>query len=769
MRHPVRDILGDGGPVASVMGGGRGGDYEARPQQLAMAEAVSAAMSAKARLMVEAGTGVGKSFAYLVPAIVRCLTTDERVVISTHTIALQEQLIKKDIPLLLETVGDGAPWGLVPSSLRAVIPVLVKGRGNYLSKRRLQLAYERRDRVLHDDAQRRSLSVIQNWEATTTDGSLATLPPLERPVVWDRVQSDSDNCRGRKCPTYAQCHYQRARRAMETANLLVCNHALFFSDLAMRMAGEDGEPGVGFLPTYAHVVLDEAHTVEDVANDHFGVTLSESRVEHLLGTLYRAETGRGSLPSMDLIIGAAKDPKAGGAALVDAIQSVAACQYASRAFFDELRALERSGVLRSGRITRRGLIEGDLVNPLKRLAGHLSLLKDLVPGEDNKLEMQSLAARASGLAQACGALVEQTLPGSVYWVESAQGDAGGAGRRAGWGTARGVRMKLCSAPIEVGPILKRALFERDVSVVLTSATLAASGQASGDAVGRAGPGVTSGRVKRAAPGDGERRIVPMEDVERNPDEPIARAATARKPDAFAHPRARLGCDDAGTLLLGSPFDFARQCRVIVDLSLPSPRDGQGTVDAASLYERALAARLEQHVAATDGGAFVLFTSTALMRRMADELTRPLRSRALPMLVQGRDGTPGQILARFREDERSVLLGVTSFWQGVDVKGRGLRNVIITKLPFDPPDRPLVEARGELIRERGGDPFRDDALPRAILRFKQGFGRLIRSRTDTGQVVILDPRVSTTGYGRKFLDALPRGVTVETVRGEAGGR
>lgn len=788
-------ILATTGPIAKRLGP----HFEPRPEQLRMADAVERAIREKSHLLVEAGTGIGKSFAYLVPALLRAMLHNEVVVVSTHTISLQEQLIERDIPLLIaaleeavkeagatfttgtvdedrldattaqrvdantflddetraqleadlaafderefehgpeeaspfsnpsfpdpnqlrdthdtreskDSAGSSAAPGLV---IRPIIPVLVKGRGNYVSIRRLKLASQRQDRLFADPGARRSLHVIEDWAYNTQDGTLSSMPQLERPGIWDKVQSDSGNCMGRRCPTYEQCFYQRARKKLEGANVLVCNHALFFSDLALR--GQDA----GFLPRYHHVILDEAHTVEEVAAEHFGLSLSEGRIAHLLSTLYQSRTGKGYLAQLSLGVG--------DISMVDkAMALVENAQQACRGFFDELLDTawqdqdQDDWTRRAGPRAETGTVRlrkpgavGNVISPVMReLSMRLKAIKDVASNEADKYELNAYAIRAEMIATEAQALVDQALPGCAYWVEaSGGGDIGDEGAMARGQKFR--RVTLACAPIDVSPLLKQHLFTKDHSTILTSATLATRTVKAGE-------------------------------------------TTESSETAFIHAMSRLGCEGSRTLQMGSPFNYAKQVEFFVDHLAVQRLEGEREADA-------IARRVLFHVRETQGGAFVLFTSLAMLDKVASLLAGPLSAEGMPLLAQGRDGSRTSILQRFRENESSVLLGAASFWQGVDVRGRGLRNVIITKLPFDPPDRPLTQARGELIESRGGNSFMEDSLPRAVIRFKQGFGRLIRSTTDHGRVVVLDPRVTTARYGRMFLEALPPGIKVIAIK------
>ncbi|MBI1347202.1 DEAD/DEAH box helicase [bacterium] len=618
-----------------------------------MAAAVSKAIADGQHLVVEAGTGTGKSFAYLVPAILAATaeqgtsSTKLRVVVSTHTISLQEQLIGRDIPFLN---------AVLPVEFSAV---LVKGRSNYVSLRRLQGAVQRSHTLFARPDEVDQMQELLSWSRQTTDGSLSDLSFKPLPAVWDEVQSEHGNCLGKNCPTYNDCLYYKARRRVWNADVLVVNHALFFSDLALR------RDGASVLPDYDVVILDEAHTVEQVAADHLGLSISNGQLEYQLNKLFHERQQKGLL---------ARDE------LQDAQRQVAVTRREVRDLFDELRRWKETRAPSNGRVQSPIRIENTVSPALYDLASRIVQFAQSLEKDEEKIEYLAAAERCGGLADTLQSWLQQGLEDNVYWIEQ-------------FGT-EGHRLRLTSAPIDVGSTLRNELFNKVPTVILTSATL----------------------------------------------------ATGR--DDFQFIRQRLGLTKTAETRLGSPFDYRKQVRLVLADGMPDPGS------EPSAYETAAIERIQRYLDWTKGRAFVLFTSYRMLQNCARRLTPWLSKRNYGLYVQGSDIPRSLLLDKFRQDPAGVLFGTDSFWQGVDVPGEALQNVIITKLPFTPPDDPLLEARVEAIRADGGNPFLEYQVPEAVIKLKQGFGRLIRTRTDTGMVAILDPRVRSKPYGRTFLESLP---------------
>src|SRR5690242_1321230 len=639
----VRTIFSENGLLSKAQ------NFEYRPQQQEMAVAVARALEEDSHLVVEAGTGVGKSLAYLVPAILFAVEQHKKAIVSTHTINLQEQLLYKDIPILKK---------VLPVEFEAA---LMKGRQNYLCPRRLERALQSA-KELFTGPEETELQRLAEWASTTQDGSLSDLAVEPDPKVWTQVCSEAHICTQKTCGQNPRCFYQQARKRLLAADVIVLNHTLLF----MLLGSPDEQEGreSGFLFPNDFIIFDEAHTVEQVASKQIGVGVSQYGLRSAIQRLYNARTRKGLFTVMRDAEGVRL-----AADLIDEVEK----------FFD---AVESKSDFRKGRefrVREIDLVPDTITGRLVALQARVAEVVKRADDEVLKAELQEFGRRIRDAREGIAIFLEQAAPQHVYWVER-------TGKTAQF-------LSLNAAPVDLAPHLRRMLFRDNCCSIMTSATLA---------VGR--------------------------------------------PD-LAYFRDRIGGDEAEPVQLGSPFNFEKQMKIFVVRKMPDPRDAG--------YTKQLEHWIAHFVEQTDGCAFVLFTSYRDMQRVAGEMEKFFLENKFTLLMQG-GGTPRtKLLEQFKSTSRSVLFGTDSFWSGVDVPGEALSNVIITRLPFAVPDTPLIEAKLELIQARGGDAFTEYSLPEAILKLRQGVGRLIRTTSDRGIVVILDNRIVTKPYGRAFMQALPK--------------
>ena len=695
----VAQLLGGEGHISRSLKG-----YENRPQQLRMAFAVTDALNQHRIALIEAGTGTGKSLAYLVPSILWSKANRERLVISTNTINLQEQLIRKDLPLLQQA-----------TELDFNV-ALVKGRSNYLCKRRLESAFS--EPGLFDDNHINEFNALRAWAAETKDGSREDLSFVPHNTVWEEICCEADQCNRSHCPHFDSCFFHQARRHAARADILVANHALLLADLSLR-SQTDNYSALAVLPPFSRLVIDEAHHLEDVATRYFSTRVTRFGFVRLLNRLKPPrKPNRGLLPRLMGTL---------GRTLLD---SQEALFFEMQGLIDNLlrkqkqlseraiKDLEQVGIdlaaevgssITSGEEIRQRLIP-DFVETkvwqssagtLKGLARETremgedleQLLKSLRKLPDQAVEAsRSLSTDLAGISLRLQVMAQQIEaftnndPQSCSWFEITRGRVG---------RAEGIITRLCTAPLEVAPLLRSALLERMQTLVLTSATLTVA-------------------------------------------------------EKFDYLRERVGLNQIDEkrvieLLLTSPFDFQSQALLAVPTDIPEPGQTGFIESVCQLAEEALTA--------AGGRSFVLFTSYSMLRSVHGILSPILSALGYQILRQG-EAPRHHLLKAFSQDETSILFATDSFWEGVDVPGRALEQVVIVRLPFKVPTEPVLEARAEAISRSGGDPFMEYTVPQAVIRFRQGFGRLIRQKIDRGVVLILDSRVIRRNYGRLFLNSLP---------------
>ena len=693
----LANLLGPKGPVAQKLSG-----YEQRPQQAQMVLAVVQALNENKIATIEAGTGTGKTLAYLAPAIHWALQNKERVVVSTNTINLQEQLIKKDIPFLQSSLAQ--PF----------TAVLVKGRGNYACLRKVAEIESEFD--LSEDEDREELQALIAWAKTSKEGSKADLSYIPQDLVWEKIGAESDTCTRSRCPFFRECFVNKARRNAGRANILVVNHHLLFADLAIRLeVGDIGDAAV--LPPYERIIFDEAHHIEDVATNYFGDRITRAGLQrmfsrlhrqhkavlkgHLHQVLNRVNRKLSSLPRhlaetitdliTDRLVPEVVNLSDATQVLMDHIYEQVK-SLATETQSEEIKLRLIPEMAEQVRDQGLGLLIRDYLQSLYGFSDNLLMLvKALDEVQDHikedwsslTIEIRAQANRLSAAGQTIEDVVFQSDDENIRWIEI----------KPGYRTRNIVR--FLKSPLEISAMMRKAVYESFGTVVMTSATLTVDGK-------------------------------------------------------FDFLESRIGLNTilAGRripLLLPAPFDYQKQSMLCIPVDIPEPNN--------PTYQKELVKLIYRSLAISQGRAFVLFTAYGLMNSVHRQLEDSLRLLGINALKQGQMNRH-DLLTAFRQDKTSVLFGTDSFWEGVDVMGDALELVIISRLPFKVPNEPIIEARYEAIEKGGGNAFMDYAVPLAVLKFKQGFGRLIRHKTDRGAVVILDNRVVNKNYGKRFIRSLP---------------
>ncbi len=616
-----------------------------------MAAAVYKAIGDKRHLVVEAGTGVGKSLAYLLPSALWAARAKKKIVVATHTKALQEQLVKKDLPVVKAILAE---QGLELNYF------LLMGSANYLCLSRLERSGAHQSDLFDSSEEQASAAELREWAKTGASGCRSEIPLKVAQRVWEEVCRDPDICLGRRCRRREACLYRRDIALARHADIMVVNQHLFFAGLPV--------------PAFDAVIFDEAHNLEDVASAFMGFSVSDRQVKRLVDDIYNPRSGRGLARRI-------KNPPANW--LADMRQAVGEANFAARDFFQELTGRLGFGSFdgkvpaKARRLRGPAIVPDTLAEPLLALTVLLSQAIGYSQSDLEEAEIKGYLKRCLALAEHVNVFLQCKSAEHAYWAEVSY-------------SKRNPSVSIHRAPVDVAGELRRELFNGGYPVVLTSATLAVDA-------------------------------------------------------SFGMIKARLGLDNPAELLLDSPFDYENQAVVFVPPGIPDPQD-------TGAYEAAVIKECARIPGAVEGGVFLLFTSWQLLAKVYSALAGKFPGR--PMFRQG-DKLPQHLLADFKRAGNGILFGTDTFWQGIDVAGQALACVVIVRLPFAAPDTPLEEARQEWMSARGMNVFNEYSLPKAVVKFRQGFGRLIRGKTDFGAVVVLDPRIKTKRYGGKFLRSIPR--------------
>ncbi len=627
------------GPLAEAVKG-----YESRPQQIQMAESVQKALDQQEHLVVEAGTGVGKSLAYLLPCALWAVQNNKKVIVSTHTKALQEQLVQNDLPLIQSILNEqGLDFRFS----------LLMGANNYLCLDRLARCQNPQMDLLESPLPAGLMDNLTNWAKTAQTGLRTQLPVKVPDHAWRHMCRDTYLCLGRKSPFYKSCLYQKDLNQARKSHIVVVNHHLFFAGLPVDNIDA--------------VVFDEAHTLEDTASHYMGFSMNNQSFKWLLHEIYQAESTHGLAHRLSAMAPGWKKSLE---------KNIHQLHKQAQVFFSNLVSHTRL-TASAHRFTEPLTIPDNLTEPLMTLSDLLSEAVKASQSAEHEADIRSHLEKVMEIIKVLTAFYNPFEPDKAYWMESTK-------------TKKAEQISLFCAPVDVSDMLNNTVFSLYNPVILTSATLA---------VGR----------------------------------------------SFQIIKSRLGLGESLETFLDSPFPFHKQAALHIEPNMPDPK-----TDPVA-YEMCIVDKCIELCDCVPGGIFVLFTSWALLGKVHDKLKHDITDR--PVFKQGQS-LPFQLIEKFKKAKNGILLGTDTFWQGVDVPGQSLSCVVITRLPFASPSAPLEQAKMEYLEKQGKNVFNEYTVPKAIIKFRQGFGRLIRTQTDVGAVVILDPRVQTKSYGQAFLHSLP---------------